>query len=187
MTDETKSISDLLNFLKPPALQKDKPLLPLSFTEFFHQTLPRKEAIATIRLENNPIFNKLVPFQVQGARLALNAITIAVRMKYIDVNKLKRIADFGAGIGGPTFALVEIAKVLGGQVSAIEQDERLATKIVDLGISPKDNVRIEDGIQHISNVKNTGAEGYDLVTSFMLGPDMPENYFATWHVLHIKD
>lgn len=185
MADESKSGYDI--FKLPGINDKGfgkKPSYSLRLPEFsLDESVGSKgvdnvrSAIIRINLDQLPAFKKLNVLQAFGARLALTAIQLGVNMGHIDTSRLSRIADFGAGGGGPTFALVEVAKASGGQVTAIENNRKSAAEIVDSGILPQEQVRIEDGIRHLEKAREIEGEGYDLVTSFMLGPDISGKLF----------
>ncbi len=69
--------------------------------------------VAVLNLEDQPGFDRLDSFQIFAAKLALVSLQLAEGFGYIDFAKVKRIADFGPGSGGSTFALTTIARALG--------------------------------------------------------------------------
>jgi len=135
------------------------------------------ESVMSIDLEQQPGYDRLNIFQIWGAKLAINALRLAIYMKYLDVSRLKRIVDFGAGVGGPTFALAAIARVTDGEVTALDEDEEQVREISTTGIIPAQNVHSGDGFSYLNSVKDTVNQGFDLITAFMLGPDITGNLF----------
>lgn len=132
-------------------------------------TIGRKTVLLT--LENQPGFDRLDVFQVWGAKLAIASLQMAVSFGYLNPDGIKRIADFGAGYGGPTFALVAVARGLGATVNAVERNDRSADHITETGILHAQDVIKADGIAYLESLSERGVEHYDLVTAYMLGPD----------------
>jgi hypothetical protein len=120
-----------------------------------------------IAVEENPIFANLRSFHRRGATTAATILNMSEGFGHLNLSKAKRILDFGAGSGGPTLALVELAKLNGGTVDVVEASPIFAQDIIDSGIISPDRVIIDDGLK----VLQTTSEKYDLITSFMLGPD----------------
>jgi hypothetical protein len=121
-----------------------------------------------INLEEN--FGKLNALQKLGAKMSLQTLKKANELGYIDIEHIKKIADFGAGMGGPTFTLTQITD----DVDAFEALPIFAQSIIDSNILQRNNVFIGDGIQNLERIKG---KQYDLVTSFMHGPDGFGNLF----------
>lgn len=136
-----------------------------------------RNRVVGINIEAQQGFDRLNILQVWGAKLAMASIQMAVSFGYLDPDKIKRIADFGAGAGGPTFALVVVARQLGATVNAIEQHDKSADQIVETGILPAESVIKVDGIDYLGSLEDIGIERYDLVTAYMLGPDTEGELF----------
>jgi precorrin-6B methylase 2 len=107
-----------------------------------------------------------------------NAVTAAAdlikcaELELLDLDATQRIVDFGAGRGGPTFALGLLAKENGGQVDAVELEEPRGREIERTGQTRHLNVRlhIANGLKWLGDQSMAGKK-YDLITAFMLGPD----------------
>lgn len=149
--------------------------LPLrSFLDIPKRPSVSVEQRTIVTPENNPVFAHLHSFHRRGATAAATVLNLSEGLGHLDLSKSKRILDFGAGSGGPTLALAELAKLNGGTVDAIESKPRLARDIVDLGILPAERVITGNGIEAL----RTTPEKYDLITSFMLGPDDSDGSLA---------
>lgn len=120
-----------------------------------------------VTVEGNPIFTNLHSFHRRGATTAAAILNMGEGFGYLDLSKAKRILDFGAGSGGPTLALTELTRLNGGTVDAVEANSASAQDIVSLGILTADQVIVGDALETLQ----TTSEKYDLITSFMLGPD----------------
>ncbi len=185
MSDEPKDIDWSLIFkdLKDPGFIKGGknpfapnpsafPYKPLDLSERAAQVgSPLKDAVRRIDVEAHPDFQGLNVLQRSGAKWATTALQLAVGMDYIDPARVKRIMDFGAGGGGPTFGLVRIGEAIGAEVEAVEQNAQLGGEISETGILPQERVHIGDGLAFLNGVQKDET-GYDLVTAFMLGPDL---------------
>lgn len=126
--------------------------------------------IVTLNIDAQPGYDRLSVPQVFGAKMAMASLRMAVSFGYVDEARIRRIMDFGAGSGGPTFALVAAAREIGASVDAVELG-KTANAIVESGILPRENVLQEDGIAYLNSLAERGVSQYDLVTAFMLGPD----------------
>lgn len=135
------------------------------------------QAISGIRIDQLPGYLALDEYQQAAANVAAKVLQVAVGFGYLDPQKIRRIIDFGAGTGGPTFALTEIAKAIGATVEVVESNPKLAQRIIETNILPDSNVHPTDGITFL-NSSSTNGGGYDLVTAFMLGPDQGGYLFA---------
>lgn len=122
-----------------------------------------------IDVRTSPIFDKLHSFHQTGALTAENVLNLSASYGYIDLARSKRLLDFGAGSGGPTLALTELAKLNGGSVEVVESNPRFAQDMIELGIVTPDKVHQANGIELLSSAAST--DQYDLITAFMLGPD----------------
>lgn len=120
-----------------------------------------------VDVKSNPIFADLHSFYRTGAMRAAAILNLSEGLGYLDLSKSRRILDFGAGSGGPTLALTELAKLNGGTVEAVEAKPTHVQDIIDLGIVSPERVILGDGLK----ILQTTSERYDLITSFMLGPD----------------
>lgn len=140
-------------------------------------TANSESEVALLKLEDQPGFDRLDSFQIFVAKLALVPLQLADSLGYIDFARVKRIADFGAGNGGSTFALATIARALGATVTAIEEEGVMADKIVQAGILPAESVIKADGLEYLNSLSTKGIQDYDLVTAFMLGPDRDGTLF----------
>jgi len=133
----------------------------------------RRQRLAENKANFN-ISNELHKFRAKNAKIAFQ---IAAEFGYIDPNNIKRIADFGAGTGGSTLGLKELAKVMDAEVVAIEKEKKLAKQIIESQILPSEKVKIGEGTEFIRRARQKEGEGFDLITSFMLGPDPSGNLF----------
>ena len=135
-----------------------------------------RNAVIRVDVQKHPDFQKLNVLQRSGAKWAASALQLAASMGHIDAARMKRIIDFGAGSGGPTFAVARVGETIGADVEAVEQNEQQAKEIVADGILPEDKVHVSDGLAFLNGV-NGAENGYDLVTAFMLGPDINADLF----------
>lgn len=122
---------------------------------------------AIISVEENPIFPHLEGFHQWGATTAATVLNMGEVAGHLNLSEARSILDFGAGGGGPTLALAELAEKNGGIVTAVESIPASAQGIIDSGILPAEQVVVGDGLE----VLRTTPEKYDLITAFMLGPD----------------
>ena len=129
---------------------------------------PLAEAVLQIDIGKHPTFAEFDSLGQGSAKRAINSLQAAIREGYLNVGKVKRILDFGAGRGGPTFVLTRVAKVIGADVEAIEKSDVDARYIVTSGILPANKVHIGNGVKFL---KKQPGEEYDLITGFMFGPD----------------
>jgi SAM-dependent methyltransferase len=124
-----------------------------------------------VNIESHPNFAQLDPHVAQwGARTADTVLNMAQGHKYLDLSSKKKILDFGAGSGGPTLALVQLAEQTGGKVEAVEPWQKGVAEIVESGVLPAEDVYVEDGIEFLSKRGQSGNK-FDLITAFMFGPD----------------
>lgn len=125
---------------------------------------------AAIDVKAHPFFARLPYLHQWGALNAETALNLADAHGYIELGRIRRILDFGAGRGGPTFALLQLADFNGGVVDAVDLYEEDAVGALRThGYISDDHVHHGDGLDFLRNV--SGADRYDLVTAFMFGPD----------------
>lgn len=92
----------------------------------------------------------------------------AERRGQLDLSETREMLDFGTGFGGPTLALVELAILNGGNVTGVDEKDNITGSLSDEKILDGDHYIIGDGLKVLENA----ASGYDLITAFMLGPDI---------------
>lgn len=132
----------------------------------------RLRTLASIDIEKENGVERLNKLQIWGARRALTGLVLAESFGYIDFSKVKRILDFGAGMGEGTFALVSVARSIGAEVEAIEIRAPQANLIVETSILPNERVLGgKNGIVYLNSTVDKGIQPYDLITGFMFGPD----------------
>jgi cyclopropane fatty-acyl-phospholipid synthase-like methyltransferase len=86
---------------------------------------------------------------------------------------VKRILDFGAGQGGPTYVLTRYATRIGAEVEAVDigyEETDTPPRLVRAGTLPAERVYSADGI-NLLHEKADRKEKYDLITAFWFGPD----------------
>lgn len=127
-----------------------------------------------IKLEGLPEFSSLIYLQQQGATDALSSLRRVTETGILDLTMVRRIADFGAGIGGPTFTLVTIARLIGAEVDALEKPS--IGRFIP-GFLRDEHIHFGDGTVYLNSLDERGIPKYDLVTAFMLGPDEAEDLF----------
>src|SRR3989338_1350622 len=127
------------------------------------------KAVLQIDIGKHPMFATFDDSGKISAKRAINSLQAAVREGHLDIGKVKRILDFGAGFGGSTFALACVAEVIEADVEAVEISAEKALQIVSSDILSADKVYIGDGRDFLSKIR-PGNE-YDLITGFMFGPD----------------
>lgn len=131
--------------------------------------MPPEIHFEEIDLESQSGFHDLHRIQQVGARVALAVLHQAKKVGLLDFTQIRRILDFGAGIGGPTFALSVVGRLYGAKVDAVEKAVVIANcmppAIIDNHLIPG------DGLSHLNSLDRRGLPKYDLVTAFMLGPD----------------
>lgn len=140
--------------------------MPHNIIPLFSELNPRR---SNIDVSANPTFKRSDAFHQIGAMTAQTVLNQASNLGYIDLAKIKKILDFGAGVGGPTITLAHLAESNGGKAEAVDTSPVFAEFIAKLGILPPEYVHQGDGIELLSSAdaQNT----YDLITAFMLGPD----------------
>lgn len=187
MDDESQfgkiDFSDLLKKFKDKPIEKKytpfgRDLTPFDFSYGHRLVEPsgNQQAISRVDVERLPGYDRLDVLQKFGARVSARAIQLAVGMGYVNPDRMGRIIDFGAGSGGPTFALVGLGNAVGSRVEAVENNQQSAQKIIDSAILPEDQVHITDGLAYLGSAQSKD-ESFDLVTAFMLGPDMEGSLF----------
>ena len=112
-------------------------------------------------------YTNLDTFQQFGARMTKQLLMMAEAMGHINPERVKTVCDFGAGSGGPTFALKHHFRLPEGNLTALEMSETAAKDIVKSEILPESQVLAGDGLAHL----RSGKKKYDLITANMLGPD----------------
>jgi len=119
-----------------------------------------------------PVFDRMEDMPKFGAMLAASRLLLCETLGFLNLSDAKRIVDFGAGRGGPTFALALLAEQNGGQVDAIEAESTRVAILEKTGMTESLPVRTHtaDGIAWLAERAHEGSR-YDLITSFMLGPD----------------
>lgn len=120
----------------------------------------------------HPVFDRMDDMPKFGAMWAASRLLLCEAMGFLNLSDAKRIVDFGAGRGGPTFALALLAEQNGGQVDAIEAEPSRVTVIEKTGMTESLPVRTHaaDGIAWLAERAREGNR-YDLITGFMLGRD----------------
>ncbi len=134
-------------------------------------------ALFHLRLDAQKGFEKIETFQKARAQSALILIKLALARGLLTPAHFRRVIDFGAGRGGTTFALVNIAKIVEGEVEAVEEDPERGLKIVNAGILPIEFVHIGEGIASLESLATNESNEVDLVTSFMLQPSQNGQLF----------
>lgn len=104
-----------------------------------------------------------------SARLALES---ASTMGGLDLGRVNRALDFGAGFGASTYAL-RCYLPENALVAAAEIIKGRAEDIVAHGILPRERV-YSDGIAHLRSLSRKQGERYDLVTAFQFGGNEEE-------------
>lgn len=138
----------------------------------------RPRTLASIEIEKEIGAERLNSLQIWSARRALTGLVLAESFGYINFSNIRRILDFGAGMGGPTFALVSVGGVIDAEVEAVEVKSSLADVVVETGILPRDRVLGgRDGFTYLNSLPEQGIQPYDLITSFMFGPDREGDLF----------
>ncbi len=132
--------------------------------------LQKRNLQLQIDVESHPVFEGLDELQQWGARTAKNVLGISQTFGYIDLATRRRIVDFGAGSGGPTLSLVQLAEQNGGSVDAVESRSPQVQDMIDSGIIPAEHAHVGDGIDFLKSSGEAGGK-FDLITAFMLGPD----------------
>lgn len=89
--------------------------------------------------------------------------------------EIKRIVEFGAGSGGSTFALARFAEVIGADLDVVEIED--ADVIWKQRIVLPEHVIESDGIIYLDSLSEKRIRPYDLITAFMLGPDIKATLF----------
>lgn len=129
----------------------------------FHEGGPIAPHAVFDRMEDMPRF---------GAMWAASRLLLCEAMGFLNLSDAKRIVDFGAGKGGPTFALALLAVQNGGQVDALEAEPTRVTTIEATGMTESLPVQTHtaDGIAWLADRAREGNR-YDLITGFMFGRD----------------
>jgi 16S rRNA G1207 methylase RsmC len=119
-----------------------------------------------------PVFDRMEDMQRFGAMWAASRLLLCEAMGFLNLSDAKRIVDFGAGKGGPTFALALLAVQNGGQVDALEAEQTRVATIEATGMTEALPVRTHtaDGIAWLADRAHEGNR-YDLITGFMFGRD----------------
>ncbi len=137
-------------------------LVPKSYPD---SAFPNKQRMDVTKAPEYASFNKL---QQYSARIASQLLLLATSFGYIDPNKIQAVCDFGAGGGGPTFALKQFLNLQPGRIQALEQSLEVAQEIIQHSVLPESDVKIGDGLAYL----RSGQQKYNLITAFMLGPDI---------------
>lgn len=109
--------------------------------------------------------------QKAGYDQAQAALAAANEQRYIDLGNVHRILDFGAGLGGPTFGIIDTTRQYSPHVDAVEKEKIWIDILNQLGILPPENVIHDDGILYLKQMVQRHVPPYDLITAFRLGPD----------------
>lgn len=133
-----------------------------------HEQLNVFEAVPNVQVIEQ--FEKLDEYDRRSASRAYLVLQAAHEFGCFDMMGARRMLDFGAGTGGSTLALRAVAEASGGRVEAVEAHPRIAKVISDRQILPEDQVHAGNGITLLEQDDYRG--GFDLITAFMLGPDM---------------
>ncbi len=131
---------------------------------------PPQPTPLSIDLRSNPMFQGARKIDKLGASWAEFALSMAGMSGHIDLERCRRIIDFGAGFGGPTLALTELVRKNGGVVDAVEVSEGHMRLAVENGFVDPDHAHTADGIDFLEQLEEEGRQ-VDLVTAFMFGPD----------------
>lgn len=115
-------------------------------------------------------YDLLDDYDQRQARTAARILQAAHELGCFDLSSARRLLDFGAGTGGPTLALRAAAEINDGRVEAVEAHPRIARVISDRQILPEQQVYACNGIKFLEQGNCRGS--FDLITAFMLGPDM---------------
>ena len=126
---------------------------------------------AIVDITKAPGYEALNRLQQHGARRTSQLLAMAEGIGHIDSGRIKSVCDFGAGIGGPTFALRHHFRLPERSVTALER--RDSEIITQSGILPKAQVITGDGLAHL----RSGEKQYDLITANMLGSDAKGSLF----------
>lgn len=177
---EVSPLAEIVNALPPTFIMTFKENAENAVNKQYYQCEGRgieASSISRIIIERTPAFGSLSEFTQNAARRAQTVLSVAYTNGYLQDQHFRHIADFGAGAGGPTFALVASAKEVGGQVVAVENTPS-AEEIIATGILPKEQVIKEDGIVHFTSLRDAAPDKkYSMITAFMLGPDFSGNLF----------
>lgn len=114
-------------------------------------------------------YENLPEVRQKSAMVAEQVLNLAEINGYIDLGNARRTLDFGAGAGGPTVALAQLADLNGGEAEAVDQYPDFTNLMVGQGILDADHVHQTDGIEYLRS--DVAAGQYDLITAFMFGPD----------------
>lgn len=117
-----------------------------------------------------PVFDRLSDTQKEKTLKAQSALNQCIHYGFVEINKTREILDFGAGSGEPTLTLARIAEMNGGSVEVVEPGSEPARRIVDSGILEPEQVYQGDGVELLK--REELRDQYDLITCFMLGPDV---------------
>ncbi len=106
------------------------------------------------------------------AAVAASTLIECAEEGMIDLEAARDIVDFGAGTGGPTYALALMAEENGGHVDAVEPDEPRGREIERVGMTRHMDVdlHLAEGLRWLAHRSMEGKR-YDLITAFMFGPD----------------
>lgn len=122
-----------------------------------------------ITVEHDPDFAELDALQQMSARRAAFFMNFCHQAGHVDLAKKRRLLDFGAGIGGTTFALLTLAKANAAQVHAVEINPEHAKRLESLPAMTGRQVHVQDGVTLLE--KPPQNKKFDLVTAFLFGPD----------------
>lgn len=155
------------DFHFPEGLRVPSRLLSLgNFVDFGHEVTTQK---LFVDVRSDSRFNTMHRFHQCGALTAETVLNLSASFGYLDLAKAKRMIDFGAGAGGPTLALAQLAGLNGGTVEAVESNLKFVEDMIAMGIVDAEHAHQGNGITLLGN--ETSRATYDLVTAFMLGPD----------------
>lgn len=120
-----------------------------------------------------------------GVNHAQEALATAVEAGMISEEHLHGdVVDFGCGGGGSSWVLAKN----GARVTAIDLQEKSLDMLRALGVLDASAIRCKDGIDYLNSL---AAGSLDMVTAFMLGPDINGNlvgkfYQAANHALKVN-
>jgi len=120
---------------------------------------------ALLDVSSHPIYPK---FDFLGRRMAITAadyLTRCLQDDLIKLSEIKSIVEFGTGDGTGTLATTRLAEVARARVIALERSDE-AKEIIDFGILPAQQVKIEDGIASLDAMRESG-ETCDLLAGFL--------------------
>jgi hypothetical protein len=123
-----------------------------------------------IDVSSHPWYPRLYGRHELGAMTAQAVLNYWAESGLLDLGNVRRSLDFGAGMAGPTTAPVQLARQNGGIAEAIDEIELNFLGSRPTSIVGPEHWHTGDGIEFLGSAASTGR--YDLITAFMLGPDV---------------